>query len=43
MDISNFFIQTDLKDFQYIKYYINMNPQEIIDEYNLYSIVEPDG
>ena len=43
IDISNFFIQTDLKDYHYIRFHINMIPQEIIDEYNLKLIVEPDG
>ena len=43
IDISNCFIQTDLKDYQYIRFHINMIPQEIIDEYNLKLIVEPDG
>ena len=43
MDISNFYIQTDLQDYQYMRFHINMIPQEIIDEYNLTEIVEPDG
>ena len=34
IDISNFYIQTDLKDFQYIRFHISMIPQEIIDEYD---------
>ena len=43
IDISNFFIQTDLEDYQYIRFHISMIPQEIIDEYNLTEIVEDDG
>ena len=43
IDISNFFIQTDLTDYQYIRFHISMIPQEIIDEYNLTEIVEDDG
>ena len=43
IDISNFFIQTDLEDYQYIRFHIDMIPQEIIDEYNLMDIVEKDG
>ena len=43
IDISNFFIQTDLEDYQYIRFHIDMIPQEIIDEYNLMDIVENDG
>ena len=43
IDISNFFIQTDLEDYQYIRFHISMIPQEIIDEYNLAVIVEDDG
>jgi len=43
IDISNFFIQTDLEDYQYICFHISMTPQEIIDKYNLTEIVEDDG
>ena len=32
MDISNFYIQNDLEDYQYIQFHISMIPQEIIDE-----------
>ena len=40
IDISNFYIQTDVKDFQYIPFHISMILQEIIDEYNLSTIME---
>ena len=43
MDISNFYIHNDLKDYQYIRYAISEIPQEIIDEYNLKTIVHEDG
>ena len=43
IDISNFFIQTALDDYQYIRFHINLIPQEIIDEYNLTTIVDSDG
>ena len=43
MDISNFYIQTDLKEYQYIQFPINMIPQDIIDEFNLTIIVYDDG
>ena len=43
IDISNFYIQTNLKEFQYIRFHIGMIPQEIIDEYNLTTIMEDDG
>ena len=43
IDISNFFIQTDLDDYQSIRFHISMIPQEIIDKYNLTEIVEDNG
>ena len=43
IDISNFYIQTNLKDFQYICFHISMIPQEIIDKNNLATIMEDDG
>ena len=43
IDLSNFYIQNDLEDYQYIRFHISMIPQEIIDEYNLKSIVKEDG
>ena len=43
MDISNFYIQTDLEDYQYIRFPIDMIPQDTIDEYNLTTIVNKDG
>ena len=42
IDISNFYIQTDLKDFQYIRFHISMILQEIIDEYDLTTMMEDD-
>ena len=43
INISNFYIQNELKDYQYIRFAMNMIPQEIIDEYNLTTIVHEDG
>jgi hypothetical protein len=43
IDISNFYIQNYLKDYQYMRFHISMIPQEIIDEYNLNDIMEADG
>ena len=43
IDISNFYIQNDLEDYQYIRFAINMIPQDIIDEYNLEAIVHEDS
>jgi hypothetical protein len=43
VDISNFYIQTFLKDYQYMRFHISMIPQEIINEYNLTDIMEADG
>ena len=42
-DISNFYTQNDLQDYEYMRFHIDMIPQEVIDEYNLMSIVENDG
>jgi hypothetical protein len=43
IDISNFYIHNDLKEYQYMRFHISMIPQEIIYEYNLQDIVDPDG
>ena len=43
MDKSNFYIHNNLKDYQYIRYTISKIPQEIIDKYNLKTIVHKDG
>jgi hypothetical protein len=43
IDISNFYIHNDLKEYQYMRFHISMIPQEIIDEYNLQDIVDSDG
>ena len=43
MDISNFYIQTDLQEFQCVRFHIDMIPQEITDEHNLEEIAEPNG
>ena len=43
MDISNFYIQNDLEDYQNMRFAMNMIPQDIIDEYNLEEIVHADG
>ena len=43
IDISSFYIQNDLSNYQYIRFHISMIPQEIIDEYSLTSIMEDDG
>jgi hypothetical protein len=43
INISNFYIQNYLKDYQYMRFHISMIPQEIIDEYNLHDIMEADG
>jgi hypothetical protein len=43
IDISNFYIQNYLKDYQYMRFHISMIPQEIINEYNLKDIMEADG
>jgi len=43
IDISNFYIQNYLKDYQYMRFHNSMIPQEIIDRYNLNDIMENDG
>jgi len=43
MDISKFYIQNDLNNYQYIRFAMNMIPQYIIDGYNLTTIVHEDG
>jgi hypothetical protein len=43
IDISNFYIQNYLKDYQYMRFHISMIPQGIINEYNLADIREADG
>ena len=43
MDISNMYLNTPLDRFEYMRIYISKIPQEIIDEYNLMDLVEPDG
>ena len=45
IDISNFYIQNDLDDYQYILFAVNMTPQDIIDidECNPTTIVHKDG
>ena len=43
MDILNFYIQNDLKDYQFIRFTMYMIPQDIIDEYYLTTVVHKDG
>ena len=34
MDISNMYLTTPLKDFQYMRFHIDLIPEEVIEEYN---------
>ena len=43
IDISNFYIQTDLPDYQYMRFHKSMIPANIIDEYNLTTMMDDDG
>jgi hypothetical protein len=43
IDILNFYIHNDLKEYQHMRFHISMIPQEIINEYNLQDIVDSDG
>ena len=43
IDISNFYIQTDLEHYQYIRFPIDMIPKEVVDEYDLTTIVAENG
>ena len=42
IEIFNFYIHNDLDDYQYLRFEIKMIPQEIIDEYNLETIIHTD-
>ena len=43
IDISSFYVQNDLPNYQYIRIHNSMIPQEIIDEYNLTTIIQDDS
>ena len=43
MDISNFSTHKNLKNYQYMQFAMSEIPQEIIDEYNLKTIVHENG
>ena len=43
MDIINMFLNTPLKDFQYMCFHIDLIPEEVIDKYNLRDRVDKDG
>jgi len=43
MDISNMYLNTPLKDFQYMRFHIDLIPEEVIEEYNLWDRVVKDG
>ena len=43
INISNFYIQTDLEHYQYIRFPIDMIPKEVVDEYDLTTIVAENG
>ena len=43
LDISNMYLNTPLKDFQYMRFNIDVIPAEVIDEYDLKSKVDENG
>jgi len=43
MDISNMYLNTPLKDFQYMGFHTDSIPDEVIEEYNLRDRVDKDG
>ena len=43
IDISNMYLNTPLKDFQYMRFKIDLIPEEVIEEYNLRNKVDKDG
>jgi len=43
MDISNMYLNAPLKDFQYMRFHIDLIPEEVIEEYNLRGKVDKDG
>ena len=42
-DIKNFYYNTPMVNFEYMKLPLSMSPQEIIDQYNLKDLVAADG
>ena len=42
-DISNMYLNTPLRDFQYMRFHMDIIPPEVITEYNLADKVDPDG
>jgi hypothetical protein len=43
MDISNMYLNTPLDRYEYMRMHLRDIPQEIIDQYNLTDIAEPNG
>ena len=43
IDISNMYLNTPLQEYQYMRFNINMVPQEVIDHYNLQGKIIEDG
>ena len=43
IDISNMYLNTPLADYKYMRFHIDLIPQEVIDEYNLRNKVDPNG
>ena len=43
MDISNMYLNTPLKDFQYMRFHIDVIPEEVIEEYDLRNKVDDKG
>ena len=42
-DVKNFYLDNDLPEPEYMKFHINIIPQEIIDEYALHKLVDDNG
>ena len=43
MDISNMYLNTPLKDLQYMRFHVDLIPEVVINEYNLRDKVDKDG
>jgi hypothetical protein len=43
IDLANFYLNTPMERYEYMRLWLDILPQEIIDKYNLTKIVEADG
>ena len=43
IDISNFYLNTPMDRYEYTRMKLDMFPEDVIEEYNLWDKIEPDG